>query len=584
MRNALALLLFAVLATATFAGSAPSTGQLASDAPVLLYGGGAVEAAQIRVHHFAFRDGSISGDIDVGRLWDHEVVEVAYNQPPECYGFAGTTDDLLLSFNATEQPENRRKLQLVEGGLAILHASGAFAFMVGEPPADSDDELFAYLGPNPYAYEGQQLPSENPPDEDFAPAFPNTTFAAAPTPFTTATPYTLELHWGSLRLQRLTGQTATYEAGVRESTRYTSFDPSEIPPRTPVECRLHEVHVLQFELLSAATTIDQDGLDRAVGFWNGQAPEDAFAQAPPPEGYWDRSRPEGFPDALVKLRLPATLVAAEGMAVTAKGRALFDDALGSVAVGSTIHRAETSDTTVVGNLRLTPETAGADGRQMTTRVGGDVSDVQILGAPKGESFLDAYGAFLWGGVGGAGLLGAAYFAWPSAKFGATQFLLLPLYARLKKEDILENPLRDDILEAVDSSPGISASELGRRLSCGWGTLVYHLTVLERMQLISSAREGRHRRFFVQGRINYSDKGAAGLLANPASRVILDAIRDTPGLIQRDLSRRIGLSAGTIAWHVERMENVGLIIKEEDGRVVRYYPSTKLVELTQQMAA
>jgi predicted transcriptional regulator len=187
------------------------------------------------------------------------------------------------------------------------------------------------------------------------------------------------------------------------------------------------------------------------------------------------------------------------------------------------------------------------------------------------------------GIGVAAVAGLAY-AWPTVKFGTTKFLLAPLYARLKREDLLENPLRDDILEVVQTSPGISASELGRRLNCGWGTLVYHLTVLERMQLLSSAREGRHKRFFVQGRINYSDKGAVGLLANPAARMVLDAIKDQPGLIQRDLSRHLNLSPGTVAWHVDRLHEAGLVLKEEEGRVVRYYPSQKLLELTKSLAA
>jgi predicted transcriptional regulator len=127
-------------------------------------------------------------------------------------------------------------------------------------------------------------------------------------------------------------------------------------------------------------------------------------------------------------------------------------------------------------------------------------------------------------------------------------------------------------------PGISASELGRRTHCGWGTLVYHLSVLEREDMVWSAREGRHRRYFAQGGINYSDRDAVGLLRNPASRRLADAVQRAPGIIQKDLSREVQLTPSTVAWHVDRLVAAGLVEKRAEGRQVRYFPSQRLGNL------
>jgi predicted transcriptional regulator len=55
-------------------------------------------------------------------------------------------------------------------------------------------------------------------------------------------------------------------------------------------------------------------------------------------------------------------------------------------------------------------------------------------------------------------------------------------------------------------------------------------------------------------------------------------------MQKELSARLSLSAGTVAWHVERLAGEGLVVKEEDGRTVRYYPSERLLDLTRRLAA
>lgn len=570
------------------ASAAQASGDLTSDAPAVLMGTGSAAGTRLFVYHYAFRDASLEGQVFTGVLTEHTVLESEFrDETPidaECRkAFDRTEESKPVAYANATAPDEIMTVRLKSGAITRLDIGeqarlGTTAF--GQTP-DADTE-FAVLGPSPYWYEPRQQFFSGQIPAQLAPALPATQFVVAPTrAFNTLDAFTLEVFAGTLEVVQR-GATVAFAAGVSHEERRLENEDDLLPSHK--DCPVRVIRTLALDADVSFIGIDQTGLDRAQSFWDGADPGDAFGvgQSAPAKGYWDRERADDFGAALETFLMPATTVSAEELVVAVDGAARFERALGALHIGGKLREANNVTLTLGGSLNVQP-TATDDGRRMTVRIGNDVSSFVIEGEDD-SGFLAKYGVFAFGALGGAAALGAAYYAWPTAKLGATKWALFPLYARLKREDILENPLRDDILQVVEQAPGISASDLSRRLACGWGTLVYHLTVLERMQLLSSTREGRHRRFFVQGRINYSDKGAVALLANPASRAILDAVRAHPGLIQRDLGRNLGLSAGTVAWHVERLAHAGLVLKEEEGRVVRYYPSQKLLELTQQLAA
>lgn len=163
---------------------------------------------------------------------------------------------------------------------------------------------------------------------------------------------------------------------------------------------------------------------------------------------------------------------------------------------------------------------------------------------------------------------------PLLKFEAGRLLLLaPGYSKLRREALLDNEARDALVEAIRQEPGIHASELGRRLEAGWGTIVYHLGVLERNGLVSSLVDGRHRRFFPVGALDWSDRALWAALRNPQARAIFDLVAAEPGIILRDVGRRVGLSSPGALWHLQRLAAVGLVEAIRQGRKVRYYART-----------
>lgn len=142
--------------------------------------------------------------------------------------------------------------------------------------------------------------------------------------------------------------------------------------------------------------------------------------------------------------------------------------------------------------------------------------------------------------------------------GASLQVALPGYAKLHKSDVLNNKVRETMVQAIRADPGITPPQLQELTGAGWSTVVYHLGVLEKNKLVSSLIDGRHKRFFPYENVNWSDRGRIAVLKNEQSRHLYEMILQEPGVGPSDLSSRVGVSRSTIYWHVERLEKAGLV--------------------------
>lgn len=163
---------------------------------------------------------------------------------------------------------------------------------------------------------------------------------------------------------------------------------------------------------------------------------------------------------------------------------------------------------------------------------------------------------------------AFYFA-PLIKY-ATTLAVFPGYARLRKAELLNNQVRDELLAYIKQDPGVHAMELARRVRAGWGTVVYHLNVLEKNKLVSSLIDGRHKRFFPVGGIAWNQRGRVAALKHEKSHLIYQMIADEPGIVQGAIANRAGMSVPAAIWHLQRLEGAGLVGRDKKGRKVHYY--------------
>ncbi len=159
------------------------------------------------------------------------------------------------------------------------------------------------------------------------------------------------------------------------------------------------------------------------------------------------------------------------------------------------------------------------------------------------------------------------------------FLLLPLYSRLRKEEVLDQYTRGKIHGYLVANPGDYFTSIARALGVSGGVLTYHLRVLERQGAIVSRQDGVHKRFYPAG-ARIDDASGPGL--SPIQRSVCRVVQETPGIKQKDIASFLGVSAATVSYHLRRLIAWGLVQRARRGMAVRYFPETRAAEHPQRI--
>lgn len=141
-------------------------------------------------------------------------------------------------------------------------------------------------------------------------------------------------------------------------------------------------------------------------------------------------------------------------------------------------------------------------------------------------------------------------------------LLAPLYTRLKRDRLLDQPMRERVHAHVVAHPGIRYRELQRALDLQNGSLAHHLQVLVREGLLREVPEGRAVRFYGAG-------APASEPVDTGSRV-LAFVRANPGATGADVARALDLKASLTGYHLQRLEDEGKLRRERDRGGVRAF--------------
>lgn len=141
---------------------------------------------------------------------------------------------------------------------------------------------------------------------------------------------------------------------------------------------------------------------------------------------------------------------------------------------------------------------------------------------------------------------------------------------------LEQPTRRRILTLIQTNPGIKISRLCQEAEAGWGTVKYHLHLLQKSGLVVSRAKGRDCLLFPHDYpvaalevVETMRQGRAGTLAREIAR--------TPGANQKQLCERVRLTRKIIRRYVELLAQADLVTEERDAQYQRYYPRPRLVE-------
>ncbi len=148
-------------------------------------------------------------------------------------------------------------------------------------------------------------------------------------------------------------------------------------------------------------------------------------------------------------------------------------------------------------------------------------------------------------------------------------LFLPLYTRIKKEELLDQPTRYKIYGYIIGNPGAHFGLIKEELELGSGQLVYHLRQLRDANLIYSRADGVKKRFYPA----HTPKPKRGIPnISDFQEKILGIIKNNSGIGQKKLASSMGISRQVAGYHLTIMEKKGFIKKKVIGRETKYYPS------------
>ena len=155
------------------------------------------------------------------------------------------------------------------------------------------------------------------------------------------------------------------------------------------------------------------------------------------------------------------------------------------------------------------------------------------------------------------------------KYLGLKFFFVPMYSRLQKDTLTDEPTRQKLLKYIYSEPGANFKQLKDKFSLHNGTLAHHINILENHDIITSHRSGRQRLFFPMG-IN-QEISRVSLVTNETQRNIMDIVKNTPGITQAMISKQLDMSRQKINYHVNSLVDKAFLKIEKQGRITRLYP-------------
>jgi predicted transcriptional regulator len=137
---------------------------------------------------------------------------------------------------------------------------------------------------------------------------------------------------------------------------------------------------------------------------------------------------------------------------------------------------------------------------------------------------------------------------------------LIMYSKIKKENLLKNALRNRIFQYITENPGIHYRAILSDLDLPMGVLSYHLNRLEKGQHIKSRQDGMYRRFYIK-----STRTEVKFFLSEIQESILSVIKENQGISQSKIANKINVSRKVVNYHVNILDQAGLIYMESRGR-------------------
>lgn len=148
-----------------------------------------------------------------------------------------------------------------------------------------------------------------------------------------------------------------------------------------------------------------------------------------------------------------------------------------------------------------------------------------------------------------------------------------------KETTPRSPNRRRVLMHIQAHPGSCLQEIADSIGLTRTALAHHLRALERDKLVSSVRQGRRVLLFPSSITRPAERSVLGLLRQASARAVLEALYVNPTESFRKVAVRLGMAPHTLRWHVQRLQEQGIIHVLQHGmggksHTLHFHPSVR----------
>ena len=145
--------------------------------------------------------------------------------------------------------------------------------------------------------------------------------------------------------------------------------------------------------------------------------------------------------------------------------------------------------------------------------------------------------------------------------------------RQKRMALLLHPFRRDLYQVLCENPGTYLLELVGLLESPLGTLTWHLRILEREGLVKSLKFAGKRIYYPKMLRSQEAEMAYLTLRSETAKKVFAFVVNNSGCYQEQMAESLGVHHDTVRWHISRMQEVGLVRVEREGRKKRHYLDT-----------
>ncbi|HVL87114.1 MAG TPA: transcriptional regulator [Candidatus Thermoplasmatota archaeon] len=141
-----------------------------------------------------------------------------------------------------------------------------------------------------------------------------------------------------------------------------------------------------------------------------------------------------------------------------------------------------------------------------------------------------------------------------------------LYHRISRERALEQETRRSVYELIRREPGLRTGTVAARLGLSYKTVGAHLRYLAQFGYVEGIGDGQ-RRYFATGSISSADKRLHLAASRPASRLVLEFVRERKTVALADLRAALAMPKATATSAVRALQAAGLVTVRREGRFV-----------------